>query len=73
MGGNTSQWTSSQFCPYPYDPLDGREDQQEEALRVIRGGSWFKDSLRARVAARGMNDPFFRDNDVGLRVMLFEA
>jgi formylglycine-generating enzyme required for sulfatase activity len=69
MGGNASEWTLSQFRPYPYDLLDGRDDPEGEEERVIRGGSWFKPLLRARVSARGMNDPYFRDNDVGFRIV----
>jgi len=67
MAGNASEWTSSLFQPYPYDAGDGREAAEGQGLRVIRGGSWFKPALRARAAARGMNDPFFADNDVGFR------
>ena len=67
MGGNVSQWTSSRYQPYPYDADDDREDLTGDALRVIRGGSFVKDALRARTAARGMNDPWFHDDDVGLR------
>jgi formylglycine-generating enzyme required for sulfatase activity len=72
MGGNASEWTLSKFRPYPYDPLDGREDPDGEDERVIRGGSWFKPLLRARVSARGMNDPHFSDNDVGFRLVCEE-
>ena len=67
MGGNVSQWTASLFRPYPYTVDDGRENLERPGDRVIRGGSWYKDQLRARTASRGMNDPFFVDNDVGLR------
>lgn len=70
MAGNTSEWTLSLFQPYPYDAGDGREAAEGEGLRVIRGGSWFKPALRARAAARGMNDPFFVDHDVGFRCAL---
>ena len=67
MAGNASEWTSSQYRPYPYSDQDGREQAEGEFLRVIRGGSWFKPALRARTAARGMNDPCFADTDVGFR------
>jgi formylglycine-generating enzyme required for sulfatase activity len=67
MGGNVSQWTSSRYQSYPYDASDGREDPASDAPRVIRGGSFLKDALRARTAARGMNDPWFHDDDVGFR------
>jgi len=67
MAGNVSQWTLSEYRPYPYVPDDRRDDPKGEAERVIRGGAWFKPFIRARTAARGMNNPFFRDDDVGLR------
>jgi len=67
MAGNASEWTLSQFRPYPYSGQDGREQEEGEFLRVIRGGSWLKPALRARTVARGMNDPFFADVDVGFR------
>ena len=70
MAGNASDWTLSQYRPYPYDGSDGRNEEEGEAERVIRGGSWYKPELRARVVARGMNDPFFADNDVGFRCVL---
>lgn len=67
MAGNVSEWTLSEYKPYPYDENDGRNEGAGEELRVIRGGSWFKPKLRARVTTRGMNDPFFADTDVGFR------
>jgi formylglycine-generating enzyme required for sulfatase activity len=70
MAGNASEWTLSQYKPYPYDGSDGRNEGEGVAERVIRGGSWYKPALRARPAARGMNDPFFADNDVGFRCVL---
>lgn len=72
IAGNASEWTMSEYRPYPYDGKDGRNDVEEEKLRVIRGGSWHKPTLRARVTARGMNDPFFSDNDVGFRYVCEE-
>ncbi|MGB3717767.1 MAG: SUMF1/EgtB/PvdO family nonheme iron enzyme [Candidatus Promineifilaceae bacterium] len=69
MGGNASEWTLSQYRTYPYVGSDGRNEEEGEVMRVIRGGSWYKPVLRARTAARGMSDPFFSDNDVGFRCM----
>ena len=68
MAGNVSEWTSSKFAAYPYDATDGREAQEGETERVTRGGSWHSPALRARNGARGMNDPFFSDSDLGFRL-----
>lgn len=73
MAGNVSEWTCSLFRPYPYIADDGRESVQSEGERVIRGGSWAKPAMRSRVAARGMNDPWFTDTDVGFRVALYAS
>ena len=69
MAGNASEWTLSEYRNYPYDGDDGRNEEEGEGERVIRGGAWQKPSLRARTVARGMNDPFFSDDDVGFRCM----
>jgi len=65
--GNVSEWTLTRYVPYPYDAGDGRDDPAGEAERVTRGGSWHSPVLRARTSSRGMNDPFFSDNDLGFR------
>jgi len=68
MIGNVSEWTASAFREYPYDPDDGRESDEGDGLRVTHGGSWFSPDLRCRAAARGMNDPWFTDHDLGFRI-----
>lgn len=70
MVGNVSEWTASKFFPYPYTEGDGREDVEGSEERVTRGGSWHSPDFRARVSSRGMNDPFFRDNDLGFRIVM---
>ena len=67
MVGNVSEWTLTRFTTYPYEAADGRDDPEGEAERVTRGGSWHSPVLRARTTSRGMNDPYFADNDLGFR------
>lgn len=37
--------------------------------RILRGGSWYYDPLRARVAFRSYRDPDRRSNVIGLRLV----
>jgi formylglycine-generating enzyme required for sulfatase activity len=71
MSGNTWDWTSSAYLPYPY-----RADQQREnpglpdvRRRVARGGSWVDYRHAARCAYRNRNHPNNRNNNVGFRVV----
>jgi len=79
MMGNVWEWTRSlwgadgqepQFG-YPYDPHDGREELHagEEALRVVRGGSFY-DGEPVRCAARARGAIGYRSDDLGFRVMV---
>lgn len=74
MAGNVSEWTASRFEPYPFDTEsidpEGRYNESTASLRVLRGGSWHSNALRVRTTSRGMNDPWFTDNDVGFRIAL---
>ena len=38
MAGNTWEWVSSAYLPYPYDARDGREDLTRQLDRGTRGG-----------------------------------
>jgi formylglycine-generating enzyme required for sulfatase activity len=38
MAGNGWEWVTSAYKPYPYDPLDGREDLTQDQVRGTRGG-----------------------------------
>ena len=72
MAGNVGEWTSSQYRIYPYNPDDGREnlDTDDDDLRVLRGGSWLDSRLPAQCGYRGGNFSFYRDDNVGFRVLV---
>jgi formylglycine-generating enzyme required for sulfatase activity len=70
MTGNTWDWTSSLYTPYPYDAADGREAPSPPgARRVVRGGSWLNDLDFARASFRYDFAPVNRYFDAGLRVV----
>jgi formylglycine-generating enzyme required for sulfatase activity len=70
MTGNTWDWTSSLYTPYPYDAADGREAPSPPgARRVVRGGSWGPDQVLARVSCRYAFAPGDRGSGLGLRVV----
>ena len=80
LTGNIFEWTASAFgdnkhatgFPYPYAPLDGREEPEASAgcRRVARGGSWRGDRSDALAAYRASIPPDFRNHDYGCRVLL---
>lgn len=80
MCGNVWEWTRSLWgedrdltrFKYPYRPMDGREDldASNKVRRVVRGGSFFNFERLVRAAVRYSNDPDFRGNNVGFRVVV---
>jgi formylglycine-generating enzyme required for sulfatase activity len=67
MAGNVSEWTSTAYQPYPYDPGDGREDAASEDDRVYRGGSWAQTQGKARSALRQAAPIEYRGREIGFR------
>jgi formylglycine-generating enzyme required for sulfatase activity len=76
MAGNVWQWTRSLWGPefgrpafgYPYDPEDGREDEESSDLRVLRGGAFLDDRGNMRCASRYGDGPDYRSRYRGFRV-----
>lgn len=70
MSGNVWELTRSPLQTYPYNPNDDAENLSEDALWVMRGGS-FADSVgNVRAAVRGGVDPSVRNNTIGFRVVI---
>ena len=53
LAGNTHEWTSSLYRPYPYRVDDGREDADATGERVTRGGAHDSEANDLRAAWRG--------------------
>lgn len=71
MAGNVWEWCATKWGKtYPYQKEDEwAEVYLEEALRVIRGGSWYTEQQFVRAASRlTFGYPRDRDDMVGLRV-----
>jgi len=71
ISGNSWDWTSTLYRPYPYVADDGREsvDSGDNGRRVVRGGSWLNDRVLARAAFRDSALPGLRNRNVGCRVL----
>ena len=85
LSGNVLEWTRSLWgprdekrrttvlkFPYPYDPVDGRENMEagDDVRRVLRGGCFFSSQFYARCAYRRSGDPLFRGEYDGFRVVI---
>jgi len=70
MHGNVSEWTRSDYEPYPYVAGDGRNGLIPEARKVVRGGSWRDRPHRARSAYRLAYRTYQKVFNVGFRVVV---
>jgi formylglycine-generating enzyme required for sulfatase activity len=72
MVGNVWEWTNSQLREYPYAASDGREElrkQDDDARRVLRGGSYFGRAENVRCAYRYWYVPYSWHDYLGFRVV----
>jgi formylglycine-generating enzyme required for sulfatase activity len=68
MSGNVWEWTLTPFRAGPYDPTAPPPDLREDALWVMRGGSFADPERNIRAAVRGGADPGARRPFIGFRV-----
>jgi formylglycine-generating enzyme required for sulfatase activity len=70
MAGNVWEMTRSPFQDYPYDPADDADKLEEDALWIMRGGSFADGLNNIRTAVRGGVDPGVRNRTIGFRVVI---
>lgn len=70
MSGNVWEWTRSPNQNYPFDWSNNRGSLSEDALWIMRGGSYNDEANNARAAVRGAADPGARRPFIGFRVVL---
>jgi hypothetical protein len=68
MQGNVWEWCSSLWCPYLFDPADGRESSSAAGLRVLRGGGFADTAGLLHPAMRHRERPHRRYRWNGLRL-----
>lgn len=72
MHGNAHEWCADDYHDsYKGAPTDAKPwmSGNAAASKVMRGGSWFNDTLYCRSAARDKNSPTGRSNSCGFRVV----
>ena len=73
MVGNVSEWTASDYAPYPYNPKDGRNDGTPANKKVARGGSWHERPKDAGSSIRFAYESYQKVFNVGFRVVVEDA
>ncbi len=70
MHGNASEWTRSNYHPYPYRAYDDRKTDATGSNKTIRGGSWRDRPAHCRSASRWSYAPWQKVFNVGFRVII---
>ena len=73
MHGNVAEWTRSAYKAYPYSEKDGRNNATVDERKVVRGGSWYRRSIRSTSSWRWGYPGWMRPFDVGFRVVIEDA
>jgi formylglycine-generating enzyme required for sulfatase activity len=70
MSGNVWEWCSDIYGKYRRGMHINPKGSEKGSFLVNRGGGWADVSDNCRVSYRGGNNPSYRDDDVGFRVVL---
>lgn len=81
MAGNVWEWTRSAWgmsvhypdYAYPYDNSDGRETDDRDVRRVVRGGAYYYDDDCLRVRTRNHFAPDTRHSGGGFRLAIVQG
>jgi formylglycine-generating enzyme len=69
MHGNVNEWCSDWYGNYPNDEVTDPQGPQTGTSHIIRGGSWNYPAKSCRNASRKYQEPIFRTNDLGFRIV----
>ena len=72
MATNVREWTHTLYRLYPYTLSDGREVDESDERRVLRGDT-YATAKSARAASRGYGTPDYTSSTVGFRLALSAA
>jgi len=71
MFGNVSEWCVDDYSDgYRNAPTDGSANKLEDAMKVVRGGSWKSSVDELKSAYRNSNIPTFKNDATGFRIVL---
>jgi len=70
--GNVSEWTRSDYRPYPYKDNDGRNRGNTSEKKVARGGAWNDRPKTSGSSVRFPYESYQKVWNVGMRVIIEE-
>jgi len=68
--GNVSEWTRSDYKPYPYKDDDGRNAEEPNGQKVARGGSWHDRPKVTGSSPRYPYEAYQKVHNVGFRIVV---
>lgn len=71
MSGNVLEWTADWYSPtyYSKSPFENPKGPEKGAERVLRGGSWYGNTLPCKVSFRSYFPPDYSFNFIGFRIV----
>ncbi|MBO5531110.1 MAG: SUMF1/EgtB/PvdO family nonheme iron enzyme [Fibrobacter sp.] len=73
MGGNVAEWTNDWYAAYPTTAQENYTGANSGDYKVVRGGGWSDKAPALASAERDKEDPKYRSQKVGFRVVYSEG